>query len=208
MIIFLIWGIYRETTFHSWTLNVDVWKCTQLTVQDLSSLSQKQKKSKSFCIGEPLTSLHSSEPQRGTMVRKSRAEKWRRIKLPCLMEKYKEDYSHGKLILYWIWAGPLEGFLNPVFQKSLCKTLRGGCLEVLSHPSVEPTKREEGFSSEWRLPKNIKGWGWTSFDSRGASKEELPSFYQGRPLLWLCSLAGFLEISCCTLFVATEGKKK
>lgn len=120
-------------------------------LQDLSSLSQKQKKSKSFCIGEPLTSLHSSEPQRGTMVRKSRAEKWRRIKLPCLMEKYKEDYSHGKLILYWIWAGPLEGFLNPVFQKSLCKTLRGGCLEVLSHPSVEPTKREEGFSSEWRL---------------------------------------------------------
>lgn len=40
----------------------------------VQSVSEAEK-NKSFCIGEPLTSLHSSEPQRGTMVRKSRAEK-------------------------------------------------------------------------------------------------------------------------------------
>lgn len=144
-----IWKI----AFRSWTLNVGAQKCTQLTVQDLSGLSVKQRgrEHKKMYSGEPLTSLHSSELQRGTMASKPGAEKWRRIKSPCLMQKYKGDYSHGKLILYWIWAGPLEGFLNLLLQKSLYKTVRGGCLEVLSHPSVEPTKGKEGFSSEWRL---------------------------------------------------------
>lgn len=63
--------------FHSTTLNVGAQKCTQLTVQDLSSLPQKQggREHKKMYSGEPLTSLHSSELQRGMMARKPRAEK-------------------------------------------------------------------------------------------------------------------------------------
>lgn len=64
--------------------------------------------------------------------------------------------------------------------------------------SISRGHKEEGGIWFWMatLPKNIKGWRWTSFGGRGASKEELLPLYQGKPLLWLHSLAHFLEIAC------------